>query len=144
MSKVKTITFLFFLIINSFNLSYAYELDDNEGLVQETKLDMMVVAGAGLAGAVLGLSTLSFVEKPGDHLKNIMYGAAIGIIIGVVYVAYSQATKSQEQYGGYHHEMRDAKEFETWARYEWQEEQSHNNEISDLVPQNQLGYSFSF
>jgi hypothetical protein len=54
------------------------------------------VAATTAGGAILGLSTLSFVDEPGDHLKNILFGGAIGLIIGVAVVAYSQAQGSQE------------------------------------------------
>ena len=56
-------------------------------ILQETMTDMYIVAGSGLGGAVLGLSTLSFVEEPSEHLKNVIVGGAIGIIIGVGVVA---------------------------------------------------------
>lgn len=59
--------------------------------------DFSIVLGAGLGGAILGLSTLSFVERPGQHLKNILIGTSIGIIVGVALVAWGQASKTQEQ-----------------------------------------------
>jgi hypothetical protein len=62
--------------------------------LDESLQDLTVVLGAGAAGAVLGLSTLSFVETPKDHFKNIAIGGAIGIVIGVGIVVFSQATKS--------------------------------------------------
>ena len=37
-----------------------------------------------------------FVEEPKDHLKNILVGGAIGVIIGVGIVAYKQASVSKE------------------------------------------------
>ena len=67
-------------------------------ILQETMTDMYIVAGSGLGGAVLGLSTLSFVEEPSEHLKNIIVGGAIGIIIGVGVVAWRQASKSTQLY----------------------------------------------
>lgn len=77
--------------------SFAQDADaDLDGLVSETKNDLLVVVGAGLAGAILGLSTLSFVEEPKEHTQNIIMGASLGIIAGVAYVAVSQATKSQD------------------------------------------------
>jgi hypothetical protein len=48
----------------------------------------------GAFGAVLGLSTLSFVDQPSAHLKNIMIGGALGIILGVGYVAWEASTSS--------------------------------------------------
>lgn len=48
---------------------------------------------SGLAGAILGLSTLSFYGRPQDHLSNIAVGFAVGIIAGTVYTIYQAATK---------------------------------------------------
>lgn len=47
---------------------------------------------AGLAGAILGLSTLSFYGRPQEKMLNIAYGAAVGIIIGASYTTYKAAT----------------------------------------------------
>jgi hypothetical protein len=41
---------------------------------------------AGLGGAVLGLSTLSFYGEPQDHIGNIWTGLAVGVIGGTTYV----------------------------------------------------------
>ena len=41
---------------------------------------------AGLGGAVLGLSTLSFYGDPQDHISNIWTGLALGAIGGSFYV----------------------------------------------------------
>lgn len=54
---------------------------------------------AGLGGAVLGLSTLSFYGRPQDKLSNIAIGFAIGVISGTAYVTYNAATNPQEFYG---------------------------------------------
>jgi hypothetical protein len=70
---------------------YDVEEKMNNSLAQQTKNDLVVIGVAGTAGAVLGLSTLSFTDKPSDHLDNIYTGAALGVIAGVLYVAYEQA-----------------------------------------------------
>jgi hypothetical protein len=54
---------------------------------------------AGLGGAVLGLSTLSFYGRPQDKLANIAIGFAGGVIIGTTYVTYKAATNPAEFYG---------------------------------------------
>jgi hypothetical protein len=54
---------------------------------------------AGLGGAILGLSTLSFYGRPQDYLSNIAIGFAVGIIVGTSYVTYKAATNPQELYG---------------------------------------------
>lgn len=53
---------------------------------------------AGLAGAILGLSTLSFYGRPQDKLSNIAIGFAIGIISGTVYTTYQATTRPQSLY----------------------------------------------
>jgi hypothetical protein len=91
--------------------------EDIDGLVSDSKNDLLVVVGGGLAGAILGLSTLSFVEEPKEHTKNIMVGAAIGIIAGVGYVAMNQATRSQGMMYGEEEEA--SIEFDTKNRNRW-------------------------
>lgn len=54
---------------------------------------------AGLGGAVLGLSTLSFYGRPQDHLSNIAIGFAIGVITGTTIVTAKAATNPAEFYG---------------------------------------------
>lgn len=53
---------------------------------------------SGLAGAILGLSTLSFYGRPQDKLSNIAIGFAVGIIAGTVYTTYQTATKPKTYY----------------------------------------------
>jgi len=75
--------------------TYQSQYDEQENmsvsLAEQTKSDLMIITAAGLGGAVLGLSTLSFAKKPSEKTGNILTGAAIGVILGVVYVAYRQA-----------------------------------------------------
>lgn len=54
---------------------------------------------AGLGGAVLGLSTLSFYGRPQEKLANIAIGFAFGIIAGTALVTYKAATSPAEFYG---------------------------------------------
>lgn len=54
---------------------------------------------AGLGGAVLGLSTLSFYGRPQEKLSNIAIGFAFGVIGGTTYVTYKAATGPGEFYG---------------------------------------------
>ncbi len=54
---------------------------------------------AGLGGAVLGLSTLSFYGRPQEKLANIAIGFAVGVIGGTAAVTYSAATNPDEFYG---------------------------------------------
>lgn len=98
-NKVGNVICFFYLLVAIFpihSLRAQSQYDEGEtqpqySLADQTKSDMMVIVAAGLGGAVLGLSTLSFANQPSQHTDNILTGAAIGIIIGVVYVAYQQA-----------------------------------------------------
>jgi hypothetical protein len=74
--------------------------DDGPGgdIFASSMTDAITVAAIGGFGAVLGLSTLSFVDEPSEHLKNIVVGGAIGVIVGVGVVAFKQATVSKDLY----------------------------------------------
>ena len=109
-----TLILLTFLPIQSF-------AQNDEDLFKESMRDFTVVIGSGLGGAVLGLSTLSFVEEPKDHLKNILVGGSIGIIIGVGLVAYNQANRSKEMYKSKAYNIK-SPNFETAMRNEWHDE----------------------
>ena len=55
---------------------------------------------SGLAGAMLGMSTLSFYGRPQDNMANIAIGFALGVIIGTTYTTYQATTKTREFYRG--------------------------------------------
>lgn len=57
-----------------------------------------VIIFSGLAGAILGLSTLSFYGRPQDKLANIPVGAAVGIIVGATYSTFKAATDGRSFY----------------------------------------------
>jgi hypothetical protein len=143
-----SIVFLLNIIITPVNK--AYSQDENlDALVSDTKNDLMMVVGGGLAGAVLGLSTLSFAETPKDHTKNIIVGASIGIIVGVGFVAFTQANKSRDMIYGTEGNMEEAqayksgKSFGTFARNAW-----HSNTTSEhtqlIHSPYGVGYSFTY
>ncbi len=92
-NKILATVLSFFIILNP--ISGLAQDEAGNALVDETLQDLTIVLATGAVGAVLGLSTLSFVDKPKDHTKNIAIGGAIGIVIGVGVVIFSQATKSQ-------------------------------------------------
>lgn len=60
---------------------------------------LATIVYAGLGGAVLGLSTLSFYGRPQEKLANIAIGFAFGIIVGTTYVTYKAASNPSEFYG---------------------------------------------
>lgn len=150
MKVIKLVVMISVICVFSLNTftsnAYAQAGNEMDDLVQGTKSDLLVVVGGGLAGAVLGLSTLSFVEEPKKHTRNIIVGASIGIIIGVGYVAMSQATKSQEMFYGEDPQAsleEDVKDFNTYARFDWHDEQVASN--SSVVNEvSQIGYQFKF
>lgn len=81
---------------------------------------ILIVGGMATTGAILGLSTLSFVEEPKEHLRNIVVGASIGTIIGVGIVAYFQASKGHGMYEGAEEaSVIDYDKFRTGDRISW-------------------------
>lgn len=148
-NKLFIINFVLALTINIVlsPLNNAHAQDENlDNLVNDTKNDLMVVVGGGLAGAVLGLSTLSFVEVPKDHTKNIIVGASIGIIVGVGVVAMTQANKSRDMIYGNEDVVKgridnSGKSFETFARSDWHS--SSVGEYTQLI-HSPLGVGYSF
>jgi hypothetical protein len=89
---------LFLLLSFALPHELAFAQQDEKTFADEGMDDLMVVAGIGAGGALLGLSTLSFVKEPKDHTDKIITGAAIGIIIGVIVVAVGQADKAQNRF----------------------------------------------
>jgi hypothetical protein len=106
--------------------------------------DISIIGATAVGGAVLGLSTLSFVEEPGDHLKNIVVGAAVGIIIGVGLVAYMAASKSKGRVEGASLlRPADDLEFATTTRTEWHFTKHSANNKKATSP-SMVGYQFTF
>jgi hypothetical protein len=105
--------------------------EGDEEFMKNTQNDITLVLVAGGAGAILGLSTLSFVEEPSRHLRNIWSGAAIGIIAGVIYVAYNSAQRGTE-------ELQSSQDFNTFERVAWHEK----NTPHLVLPQVQFGTQF--
>jgi hypothetical protein len=75
-------------------------------LAQETvrkksgpRRQLATIVFAGLGGAILGLSTLSFYGRPQDKLSNIAIGFAVGVISGTVYVTFKSAKEPSTYYG---------------------------------------------
>lgn len=63
-----------------------------------TRKQLATIVFAGLAGAILGLSTLSFYGRPQEHLTNIAIGGALGVIAGAIFTTYKAATNPYEAY----------------------------------------------
>lgn len=109
--------FYFFFANVLVNPAFAQESEDD--LIKTTQNDIMIVGAAGAAGAVLGLSTLSFVDKPSKHVSNIWTGAALGIIAGVIFVAYNSAQKGSE-------DLQSSSEFSSSERVAWHDQNATN------------------
>jgi len=56
-----------------------------------------VVMYSAMGGAVLGLSTLSFYDKPNEHTDNVTVGAAAGLLLGLAYVSYNSFSAPSEK-----------------------------------------------
>jgi len=117
--------FYFFFAGVLVNPAFAQNEDD---IIKNTQNDIMIVGAAGAAGAVLGLSTLSFVDTPSKHVSNIWTGAALGIIAGVIFVAYNSAQKGSE-------DLQSSSEFNSSERVAWHDE----NATSLTLPSVQFG-----
>ena len=71
----------------------------------------LTVAVGTVSGAILGASTLPFYRDPGDHSKNIFYGAALGAVVGVLFAAYAgvqEGPPDEEEASLWPKERRDA------------------------------------
>lgn len=149
---------LVFVSILSPSQTYAQE-DEGGGeddFFSSSLTDFGIVIGSGVFGAILGLSTLSFVDEPKDHLKNILVGGAIGVIIGVGIVAYTAARKGKSGYEGgdeaYYWKKQTEKElvFSGANRVKWhvdmvEKQWDHRERITrDMKTSPQLTFAFSF
>ena len=86
--------FLSLILILTFLASTAFAQQDDTTLKKRTgpRRQLATIVFAGLGGAVLGLSTLSFYGRPQENLSNIAIGFAVGIIAGTIYVTFKSAT----------------------------------------------------
>jgi len=80
---------------------------------------LSTIVFAGVAGAILGLSTLSFYGRPQDRLNNIAMGAAFGIILGATFTTFKAATEPRHFYN------RTDKDNELWAALDNPRNQAH-------------------
>ncbi|WP_408097433.1 hypothetical protein ACJVC5_00565 [Peredibacter sp. HCB2-198] len=109
--------------------SAAFAQEDD--LIKNTQNDLILVGAAGVGGAILGLSTLSFVDKPSQHVSNIWTGAAIGVILGVIWVAYDSVQRNQD-------DLTSSVEFNSSERVAWHAENAGNL----TLPEVQYGTQF--
>lgn len=72
---------------------------DGETMTAGPRRHLSKIVFAGLAGAILGLSTLSFFGRPQEKLSYIPIGFAIGVIGGAMFTTYKAATEPKDFYG---------------------------------------------
>jgi hypothetical protein len=128
-----------FLILTQ--VAGAYGATSEDSAIDESLRDFSIVLGAGAVGAVLGLSTLSFVNNPSKHYKNVAVGAAFGIVIGVGVVVFSQVTRSASTIGiGINDRPLGPEAFANISKTDFSEFRIAKN----YLPEPTFGYEFSF
>lgn len=117
-----------FLVLLVLSLSFSSQSLAQTGSdpLEQHHGDLLMVVGAGVGGAVLGLSTLSFYDTPSKNVSNIWTGAAIGIIAGVIFVVISHAQKT-------HTEFSATKDFTTSDRFAWHSGQSQSTSFQTPI-----------
>ncbi|HRO66697.1 MAG TPA: hypothetical protein PL182_03930 [Pseudobdellovibrionaceae bacterium] len=80
------------LVVSFFGLSSALAQTSyqNESL-RNWKRGTAIVMFSGLAGGVLGLSTLSFYGDPEEHTSNVTTGALIGMLGGAGFLLWESS-----------------------------------------------------
>lgn len=119
MKKIVCALFGFYFLLAGVIANPAFAQDSEDDLIKNTQNDLLIVGAAGAGGAILGLSTLSFVDDPSNHVSNIWTGAALGIIAGVIFVAYNSAQKGSE-------ELQSSSEFNSLERVAWHSQNTKN------------------
>jgi uncharacterized membrane protein YebE (DUF533 family) len=118
MKKLTCVLLSLHLILVSSVITPAFAQDEDD-IIKNTQNDILLIGAAGAGGAILGLSTLSFVDKPSKHISNIWTGAAIGVIAGVIFVAYNSAQKGSE-------ELQSSSGFNSAERVAWHDTHTRN------------------
>lgn len=139
MKSLLTLIITAVILINPIQQATAQDNMSQSGVLDESLADLTLVLGAGIGGAVLGLSTLSFVDRPKDHLKNIAIGGAIGIVLGVGIAVFGQATKSQAIVADAEAPL-NSNSVESFARADFSKQRIAEN----YLMQPTVGYNFSF
>ena len=93
--KLKVLKFGLVLLLATTSFFNAFAQAPNEYAPKSSgpREQLAITIFAGLGGAVLGLSTLSFYDRPQDHLVNIAIGFAVGVIGGTIYSTYQMAIR---------------------------------------------------
>ena len=80
-------------------LAWAQDEEGEEEAAAGPRQHASTIIYAGLGGAVLGLSTLSFYGSPQDHLQNVAVGFALGVLVGTGLITYKAVSAPEEFYG---------------------------------------------
>ena len=122
----------------------AFGADEQQGsgVIDDSIRDISVVIGSGAVGALLGLSTLSFVDTPSKHWKNVAVGGAVGIVIGVGIVIFNQATRTTSVIAAREQSEvpLNSEKFATLSRQEF----TSFKIAQDHLKEPSIGYSFNF
>ena len=62
----------------------------------DTRGALGTILVSGLVGGIVGLSTLSFYSKPEKHIRNIAWGAGVGMICAAVYLTFDVAQNAAQ------------------------------------------------
>lgn len=138
MKSLLTLIITAVILINPTQQVYAQDNTTQGGVMDESLADLTLVLGSGAVGAILGLSTLSFVDKPKDKLENIAIGGALGIVVGVGMALFGQATKQTSVIA--QSAPQDANSVESYARLDF----SKQKIAESYLVQPTVGYNFSF
>jgi L-aminopeptidase/D-esterase-like protein len=140
LKKLFFITIVFQLVCS---VALAQDAQTEGDLADESLKDFYIVAGMGLGGAILGLSTISFKGDPniGDNMHRVQTGTAIGIIIGVFVVAANQAERSTKIFGPGDQALNlSPKSFNTAMRTKWH----YDSLVAPSVAPTQIATNWSF
>lgn len=140
--QILKVSLVFCLVFTSASLSFAQgnprypqaSGEERASAISGPRRQLATIIFAGLGGAILGLSTLSFYGRPQEKLSNIAIGFAVGVISGTAYVTYKAATNPEEFYA---EPLRD-----------WRLPENGEGILSQrdpfIVPQAGLGMTFTF
>ncbi|HPE85655.1 MAG TPA: hypothetical protein PLO43_05720, partial [Chlamydiales bacterium] len=91
---------IFWVILLSLSISSSsFAQSRSYAATEGPRKNFTTIIFAGLGGAVLGLSTLSFHGRPQDHMDDTAIGFAVGIIAGALYTSYLAASEPENFYG---------------------------------------------
>ncbi len=91
--KIPKLAIFLFLVLGFTTPSFGQAAaSPTTGSPLEVKNAVGTVLLAGMVGGVLGLSTLSFYDRPQDNIRNIYFGAGGGMILATIYMTLTVAT----------------------------------------------------